>query len=169
MKENVKTLVNETVNKIKENDTVASTVEKISENEYVKKVKQSKHFNLIKIGAIIIAALLIFNVFKVIFGDGNAKKAEKFVRSDIVSAFEGAGIDDYKIKTEIIEKNKGSNIYAIDVVVKGTKPNGEKSTSMQFVLVYSNAGNVYAVNGYDYQKENKKDIKDVVLALLAKG
>ncbi len=169
MNENIKNTVTETVNKVKENKTVSAVVDKINENEYVKKTKQSKHYKWIKLAVIIIAVLLVFNIFKGLFGDKNASKAEKFAKSEIITSFEAAGIDDYKITTDVIGKNKDSNLYAIDVVVKGTKPNGEKSTSMQIVIVYSDGDSVYGVNGYEYEKGNKKDIRDIALASLAKG
>lgn len=46
--------------KIKQNEKVANAVNKINQNEYVKKVNKYKYSKFIKIGATIIAVILIF-------------------------------------------------------------------------------------------------------------
>lgn len=102
--EKVKNTANEMTEKIKQNEKVANAVNKINQNEYVKKVNKYKYSKFIKIGAAIIAVILIFNFFGWIFGDKNAKKAEKLLVSDITIMLEDEGATNCNVKAKAIGK-----------------------------------------------------------------
>lgn len=146
-----------------------SVTDKINNNEYVQKIKQHKHYKYIKIGAIVIAAILVFCIVSGLFADKNAQKAEEYLKSDIVASLQESGVNDVKVKTNVIGKNQDSSLYAIDTVVDAKLPDGQKFTYSEYTIVYSDGETVLEVNGFEYTDADKNDIKDIALASLAKG
>ena len=148
---------------------VDGILQKVNENENVKKLKAHKHYKWIKLGAVVLAVILVFVIIGGLFGDKNARKAEKYIKNDIVEAFEDADYKSVKVKTKVIGKNKDSDLYAVDTVIKAKDSDGEKEEVMMIFIIYSDGNEVYDVNSYAYEKGNKSDIKEVALAALAKG
>lgn len=157
------------VQKAKENEKIAGAVDKINQNEYIAKANKSKYSKFIKIGAVVVALILLFNLFSFIFGDRNAKKAEEYLKTDIITAFEDSEAKNLKVETKVIGKNEENHLYAIDTIVSGKNANGENHTTMQIAIVYSDGNESYGVNCYDYDKENKNDVKEVALSALVRG
>lgn len=167
----VKDTANEVTQKIKDNEKVAGAIDKINQNEYVKKVNKSKYSLLIKIGAVAIALVVIYNVFFFIFGDKKAKKAQDFLISQIELLSENENMDECKVEAKIIGKNEDASMYAFDTTVNAKYMNREAKTYSYIVIYYDeeNEFNSYTVGEYQYENENKQDMKDIALAKLAKG
>ena len=167
----VKDTANEVTQKIKDNETVAGAIDKINQNEYVKKVNKSKYSKLIKICAVAIALVVIYNLFFFIFGDKKAKKAQDFLISQIELQAVNENIDECNVEAKIIGKNEDASMYAFDTIVNAKYMNQKAKTSSYIVIYYDeeNEFNSYTVGEYEYEKENKRDMKDIALAKLAKG
>ena len=130
--------------------------------KFLKAVKENKY---LKIG---ILAVLIIIILALIFGgsNGNAKKAEKYVKESFTSEFKDA--DSVKVKTKTIGKNKDFDLYLIDTNVK-INSDGKKVEANYYVIVYATKDDQIIHRQLEYTKENKSDIKDVAIAMLAKG
>lgn len=167
----VKDTANEVTQKIKDNEKVAGAIDKINQNEYVKKVNKSKYGKIIKIGTVVVAAILLFNLFGWIFGDKKAKNAQDFLISQIQLLSETKNMDECKVEAKIIGKNEDASMYAFDTTVTVKYMNNELKTSSYVVLYYDedNEFNSYTVGEYEYENDNKNDMKDIALAKLAKG
>ena len=167
----VKDTANEVTQKIKDTETVAGAIDKINQNEYVKKVNKSKYSKLIKICAVAIALVVIYNLFFFIFGDKKAKKAQDFLISQIELQAVNENIDECNVEAKIIGKNEDASMYAFDTIVNAKYMNQKAKTSSYIVIYYDeeNEFNSYTVGEYEYEKENKRDMKDIALAKLAKG
>ena len=163
-----KDTANEVTQKIKDNETVAGAIDKINQNEYVKKVNKSKYSKLIKIGAVAIALVVIYNVFFFLFADKKAQKAQEYMTSEIVAILKDGGATNESVKAKAIGKNEDADMYAFDTTIK-YKANGKDYETTSYFLVYSGDEGSYLVNRYDYEDENKQDMKDIVLAKLARG
>lgn len=167
----VKDTANEVTQKIKDNEKVAGAIDKINQNEYVKKVNKSKYSLLIKIGAVAIALVVVYNLFFFIFGDKKAKKAQDFLISQIELLSENENMDECKVEAKIIGKNEDASMYAFDTIVNAKYMNRESKTYSYIVIYYDeeNEFNSYMVGEYQYENENKQDMKDIALAKLARG
>ncbi len=144
-------------------------VEKVTSNETVQKVMGNKNFKWVKIVAIVLVAVLVFLLIGAIFSDKNAKAAEKYIKREFVSMYEKAGFESVKVKTKTVGKNKDSHLYLVDTTIKSKDKDGDKETNTLFVLVYSDGEDTEVLRMFEYEKSNKKDIKDVAIASLAKG
>lgn len=164
----VKNTASEMGQKLMGNEKIAGTVDKINQNEYVKKVNKSKFSTIIKIGAAVVAVVVIFNVFSLIFGDKNVKKAEDYLTTELMTMLDQAGATDTSVKTKAIGKNKDASLYAFDTTIKG-KVDGEKDEYTSFIIVHYDKEYQAIVYEFGYDDSNKRDKKDVTLAMLAKG
>lgn len=167
----VKSTANEVTEKIKDNPNVANAVEKINQNEYVQKVNKSKYSKFIKIGAVIVAIILIVNVFGWIFGDKKAKKAQDFIVSEITTMLKNEDATNCKVNATAIGKNSDASLYAFDTTVS-CKYAGEDFDYSAFYILYYDSDDVensYIFKEYEYQDENKRDMRDIALASLSKG
>ena len=153
----VKSTASDVTQKIKENETVANAVDKINQNEYVAKVNKSQYAKFIKLGAVIIAIVLIFNLFGWIFGDNNAKKAQKYLVTEITTMLENDSATNCKVKAKAIGKNEDASLYAFDTIVS-CKYSGEKIEYTSFYIIYYDGEDAFVTSESEYQKENKSDI-----------
>lgn len=164
----VKNTANEVTEKIKENEKVANAVEKINQNEYVQKVNKSKYSKFIKIGIGIIAIILIFNIFSFIFSDKKVKAAQDYMISEITSLINDDGGTDGKVRAKAIGKNTDAELYAFDTNIT-YKKNGKNYENNSFIIVCYSDDLTFIYRQYEYEKGNKRDMKDVALATLSKG
>lgn len=158
----------EMAQKIKENETVANVADKINQNEHVQKIKNSKYSKLVKLGAIVLAVVLVVSLFSAVFGNKNAQKAEKQVVSEYTELLEENGAKNVKIKTKLIAKNKDADLYCFDTTAS-CKYEGEKRKQSSFVVAYSDGKETYLVVQYEYEKENKSIKKEMAFAALSRG
>lgn len=142
--------------------------EKINQNEYANRTDKSKFSILIKIGAAVVAVVVIFNLFGLIFGDKNVKKAEDYLTGEIMTMLEQVGATDASVKAKAIGKNKDASLYAFDTTIKG-KVDGEKYESTSFIIVHYDKDYQSIVYEFVYDDSDKREQKDVTLAMLAKG
>lgn len=156
------------VQKAKENEKIAGAVDKINQNEYVAKANKSKYSKFIKIGAVVVALIILFNLFSFIFGDRNAKKAQDAMETEIVTMLDKGGATSHNIKSKVIGKNKDASLYAFDTTVK-CEVSGNKHESTSFIIVYSDGKDSYSVKEYKYDSENKNNVKEVALSALVRG
>lgn len=164
----VKDTANEVTQKIKDNETVAGAIDKINQNEYVKKVNKSKYSKLIKIGAVAIALVVIYNVFFFLFADKKAQKAQEFLVTEITDIFKEDPSSECNVKASAIGKNEDSALYAFDTTIN-CKFDGKSEEYTAFYIVCYDDECAYLLEEYQYTKENKKDMKDITLATLSRG
>ena len=88
--------------------------------------------------------------------------------SEIVAILKDGGATNESVKAKAIGKNEDADMYAFDTTIK-YKANGKDYETTSYFLVYSGDEGSYLVNRYDYEDENKQDMKDIVLAKLARG
>ncbi len=134
---------NETLEKV--NDTVSNTVSKVNNSKYSK---------LIKIGLVVLAVILVFNIF------GGTSKPEKYLKETIKTMYSGVGCKISAVDTVKSDKDKG--LYLIDATVKS-----EDTKTKRFYLVYFDGKNgdwikdfeYYGKNAFEKEKHNKSDVK----------
>ena len=157
-----KILDSETTNKVK--SAVEETTQKIGENENVAKVmdkvNKSKYATFIKVGAVVLAVILVFNIF----GGGKGAKAEKFLKQYV--AEEDLGLGAKITSSKVVAKNKDANLYLIDAKTKYTKT-GEKFKTYYVVLLDGENSDV--VFEADYDSETKSITKERALSYLVRG
>lgn len=159
---------NSATQKIKENERVAGAVDKINQNEVVKKVNKSKYAKFIKIGIAVVAVVLVVNLFFFIFSDKRAKQAQKTLESEIVTMLEEGGASKHSISSKAIGKNADACLYAFDTTVKYTA-NNQDYTSTAYYIVYCDDKESFTVGEFEYENENKNEMKDITLGQLARG
>ncbi len=166
----VKSTASDMTQKIKENETIAEAVDKINQNEYVAKVNKSKYSKFIKIGAVVVALIVLFNLFSFIFGDKNAKKAQESLVSELTTALQSENLTNIKIDAKAIGKNEDADLYAFDTTVK-CKYNSQNMDYTAFYIVYydEETKDSYIYNEREYDKETKNDMKEITYSLLTRG
>ena len=140
---------------LNQNETLSETTTNKNGNDYGK---------LIKIGAAILAVILIFSLF----GNKYARRAEDKIVEEFTEMLEDYGAKNIKVKTNVIGKNKDAGMYCVDTTAK-CKYEGETKSQSSYILVYSDKEGTVLVRQFEYTKENKRDIRDIALASLAKG
>lgn len=70
-----------------------------------------------------------------------------------------------------MEKNKDASLYAFDTTVSCKYAGKDFDYSAFFILYYDSddVENSYIFKEYEYQDENKRDMRDIALASLSKG
>ncbi len=167
-----KILENETVDKVK--TTVENATTKIKGNEKVvkavDKVNSSKYSKLIKIGLVILAVVLVFNIFSGLFTDKNKAYAVEYAESWVDNWFEQNGIGDLKRKTDIdvIDSNKDENLYVVDIVIKGKSVSGLDTEQCIYLVVSADKKNKKAedIAAFTYDSSNKIEMKKEALSYL---
>lgn len=148
---NISDKVKDGAEKIANSDTVSNAVDKLNENEYVKKVKSNKNYKYIKLGAVVVAVLLVIGVFNLLFGgDKYSKKAVKAVKNDIVTYGGLAGLSSFKIDTDVVEANKKLHLYIIDSEYTCKNGAGEKVEEAYIYIVYSDKDKSEVLESYPY-------------------
>lgn len=142
--------------------------ERINQNEYANRTDKSKFPTLIKIAAAVVAVVVVFNLFGLIFGDKNVKKAEDYLTGEIMTMLEQVGATDASVKAKAIGKNKDASLYAFDTTIKG-KVDGEKYESTSFIIVRYDKDYQSILYEFVYDDSDKRDQKDMTFAMLAKG
>ncbi len=156
--------------KIKENETIAGAVDKINQNEYVAKVNKSKYAKLIKIGAVVIGLIIVFNVFSFIFSDKDAKKAQDNLVSELTTALQSENCTNIKIDSKAIGKNEDAALYAFDTTVKYKYDSQNQEYSAFYIVYYDKETNdSFITREFEYDNKTKKDMKDIALGVLARG
>lgn len=164
---NAKEKAKEVSAKVQENEKVAATLDKINDNKYVQKAKKSKHYKLIKIGAAVLAIVLVFALVNAIFG-GNKHKVEKQVETVLTQDYEHIGAKNVKIDAKVIAQNKGSHLYLLDI--KGSWMfSGSLISENTFVIVDCSGKNPKRVYESEYYEHTKEEQKEVALSHLSKG
>lgn len=130
--------------------------------ELIEKIKTKK---LLKIGIIVLVAIILIAGISNIFG-GASGKAEKAVKNLLYEEF--TDVDSIKVKTKTVAKNKESKLYAVDTTIK-IKDNGETITQNCFVIVHIERNNDYTLNTYQYDKSNRKDVLELVYSALVRN
>lgn len=133
-------------------------------NEAVETTKKQDNGKWIKLGAIVLALILIFNLFG---GDKFAKKAEKVLVNDYKQEMEEYDAKSIKVKAKLVGKNKEAMVYCFDLKAS-CKLNGEKIEHYTFVFMYSDGESCYALDEIEYNKERKKDSKEVAMLRLSR-
>lgn len=142
--------------------------ERINHNEYADRTDKRKFPTLIKIAAAVVAVVVVFNLFGLIFGDKNVKKAEDYLTGEIMTMLEQVGAADASVKAKAIGKNKDASLYAFDTTIKG-KVDGEKYESTSFIIVRYDKDYQSIVYEFVYDDSDKREQKDLTFAMLAKG
>lgn len=166
--EKVKSAAQNAAEKIKENEKVQGAAEKLNQNQIMQKMNSSKYAKFLKIGAVVLAVLLAFGLFNALFGNKAAKAAKKEIESQYTALYEEAGYKDISVKSKLIGKNTSADMYCFDTTINA-KNEGEKVKFTTFILVHSDGEDVYCARNYDYEKANKKDVKEIALASLTRG
>ena len=130
--------------------------------ELIEKIKTKKP---LKIGVIVLVAILVIAGISNLFGSASAK-AEKAVETLLYEEF--TDVDSIKVKTKTVAKNKENKLYAVDTTIK-IKDDGDKITQYCFVIVHIERNNNYTLNTYQYDKSNRKDVLEVVYSALVRG
>lgn len=164
----IKNTASEVTQKLKENEKVAEAIDKINENEYVSKIKKSKYSKYIKIGSIILAVILVFNIVGAVFGDKKASKAGKAIVSEYTTEYKDDSYTNVKVKTKAIGKNKSAHLYCFDVTITAKYYN-DKVKDTYFVIAYSDGSEAYAVREIEYNESNKSEKKDYAISVLSRG
>lgn len=142
--------------------------ERINQNEYANRTDKRKFPTLIKIAAAVVTVVVVFNLFGLIFGDKNVKKAEDYLTGEIMTMLEQVGATDASVKAKAIGKNKDASLYAFDTTIKG-KVDGEKYESTSFIIVRYDKDYQSILYEFVYDDSDKRDQKDMTFAMLAKG
>jgi hypothetical protein len=166
--EKIKTVAKDAAQKIKDNETVKNVTETIAQNEHVQKINNGKYTKLIKIGAGVLAVVLVFSIFSAIVGDKKAKRAEEQIIEEYTEMLEDMGAKKVDIDADLIAKNKDANLYCFDTNAS-CKYEGKNREQDSFVIVYSDGDTEYLVVQYEYNKENKSIKKELALAALVRG
>lgn len=141
---------------------------KAAATEVAAKVKQSKYAGWIKIGAVVLAAILVISLIGSLFSDKNAKAAEKRLVTSIEELLEEADFTGIKVKAKLVAKNKDAYLYCFDTTVT-CKYDGEKETKTSFYIMYADGEDIFLLNEFDYEKENKKDAREIAIAFVEEG
>lgn len=166
---NAKDKVKEAAAKVQENETISAAVDKLNNNKYVQQAKKSKHYKLIRLGAIVAVILVVFGLGKALFGDKYAAKAERTVVSVYKQNLEEYGFcTNISVKTKVIGKNKGAHLYLVDTK-SSFKYSGEKMNDTAFVIVYAAADEAYIVREIGYDKSSKAEQKAIAISMLSRG
>lgn len=154
------------VQKAKENEKIAGTVDKINQNEYVdkaknivndanEKAKKSKNYKLIKIGAIVLAVVIIAGICTMCFGGGAKKDAKKYYKKYIVNrdyhTKTGYIVEDvnqdYKVSVNCIYSK--DDYYAIDTIAEWHSTTlGDQKDEFVAVIYYKD-GKVDEIEKYN--------------------
>ena len=130
--------------------------------ELIEKIKTKKP---LKIGVIVLVAILVIVGISNLFGGASAK-AEKAVENLLYEEF--TDVDSIKVKTKTVAKNKENKLYAVDTTVT-IKDDGDKITQNRFVIVHIEKNNNYTLNAYQYDKSNRKEVLELVYSALVRG
>lgn len=84
---------------------------------------------------------------------------------------EDEGATNCNVKAKAIGKNKDASLYAFDTTVSCKYAGKDFDYSAFFILYYDSddVENSYIFKEYEYQDENKRDMRDIALASLSKG
>lgn len=154
--------VKDGVDKVSNNDAVSNAVDRLNENEYVKKVKSNKNYKYIRLGAIVVAVLLVVGIFNALFGgDKYSKKAVKAVKDEIVTYNSMVGYKDFNIKTKVVGKNKKQHFYIVDGEYTCKDGAGDKVEGSDIYIVYSYKERTNVEESYPYSdNQSRKEFID---------
>lgn len=165
---NAKDKVKEAAAKVQENETISAAVDKLNNNKYVQQAKKSKHYKLIRLGAIVAVILVVFGLGKALFGDKYAAKAEKAVVNEYTQVLKEEGFTNISIEPKVIGKNKGAHLYLVDTKAS-CRYLGEKADATSFIIVYAAADDAYIVHDIEYDKSSKAERKAFAINRLSRG
>lgn len=161
-----KNMMQDSIKKVQENESVSQAVEKLNQNEYVgkaksmageavKTAKKNKNYKYIKIGALLLIIVLLFQYC----ANGERRKAEKFAEWEIVQPYKES--DYRKIKSTTKYIGKGSNFYIIDVTVSGLDFGRQRFSEGEVCIVYptKKGFKMGATQDY-YTKDGQKDARE---------
>ena len=122
-----------------------------------------------RIVVIIVVIILAFTLFKSIFADKYAKKAQDAIKTSVATMLEQEGISDIKISAKAIGKNTTADMYCFDVSATG-KYLSEKFEFYSYIIVISDKEGVSVYrDDFEYTEDNKEIIREMALAALSRG
>lgn len=149
------------MSKLETNTVISNAKEKISNNEMVQKIKGSKNYKWIKIGAV---ALVVILLLIIIFGGGDARKAKnKYISSETYD-LEYRECEDVTVKAKVVEKADDGEHFLLDAYQEYTYI--EYNEKYMFVIVRLTPERLIIIEEYEYDEQTEDLVKELALNML---